>query len=98
MGIKNTTTASEAFHELQAKGFLVVTEIAVLGIGGSAKGTKFEITELPLPSAYPYVGRNLFTKWKLGEDFEILKATPHNKSGHNGKSNHNLRSPESYPT
>src|SRR4051794_12011637 len=37
-------TAARAFHDLQAKGFIVVTRIAQLGIDGAARPFEFELT------------------------------------------------------
>ena len=42
----NRETARRAFHDLQAKGFLVVTRCAALGTVGEACRHAYEITEL----------------------------------------------------
>lgn len=76
-------TASRAFHDLQAKGFIAITEIGHPGVHGSASGHRYEITELPvLPEN---VGRKLYLKWKPGFDFEVIKAKAHNPTGRNTK-------------
>lgn len=80
-------TAARAFHDLQAKGFLVVTEAARLGIGGEASSPKFEITELALPHAAGSEGRKLYRQWRQDADFPIHKARAHNPKGVNGKQN-----------
>ena len=59
-----------AFHELQAKGFIVVTELGALGVEGEARGPKFELTDIGLPNKQP---RNLFCKWSPGKDFEVAR-------------------------
>ena len=77
-------TASKAFHDLQAKGFIAVTEIGHPGVHGSASGHRYEITELPvLPEN---AGQKLYLQWKPGSDFEVIKAKAHNPTGRNGKS------------
>ena len=42
----NIKTAARGFHDLQAKGFIYVTEPARLGVGGEAKSPSFELTEI----------------------------------------------------
>jgi hypothetical protein len=78
-------TAARAFHDLQAKGFLVVTEPARLGVGGEASSPKYEITELPLPHADKAEGRKLYRDWRQGCDFAVQKAVAHNPKGINRK-------------
>ncbi|SDY75692.1 hypothetical protein [Citreimonas salinaria] len=80
MGI-GINTAARAFHELQAKGFLVVREHACLGIGGEARSPAYEITEIPLPHSDTNVGRRLYNEWRPGRDFPVLKAAAHNPNG-----------------
>ena len=80
----NMKTAARAFHDLQAKGFLVVTEAARLGIGGEAKSPSFEITELPLPHIEQRDGRKLYRQWEAGRDWPVHKAAIHNPRGRNG--------------
>jgi hypothetical protein len=80
-------TAARAFHDLQAKGFLVVAEPARLGIGGKASSPKFQLTELPMPHAEKPEGLKLYREWREGADFEVQKARAHNPKGVNGKQN-----------
>ncbi len=54
-------TAMRAFHELQAKGFILVTELGSLGVEGEARGPKYELTEIGLPNRRPTA---LFLEWK----------------------------------
>lgn len=75
--------AARAFQELQAKGFLVITEPACLGFSGSAKGPSFEVTEIAMPGRTE--GRKLFRDWRSGADFPVVVASPNNPSGANGK-------------
>lgn len=84
MGVR-PDTASRAFHDLQAKGFLVLTEHACLGVGGAAKSPSYEITEIPLPYADRREGRKLYKQWKPGSDFPVQRAAAHNPTGANGK-------------
>ena len=71
MGVSNDT-AAKAFHELQSKGFIVMTEPASLGVKGQGKCPKYEINELDLPGEPR--GRCLFSKWKKGPDLPVIKA------------------------
>jgi hypothetical protein len=82
LGVSNDT-AARAFHELQAKGFLVMTEAAVLGFSGAAKSPAYEITEIAVNPARD--GRRHYLDWRPGGDFPVRKSTPNNPSGHNGK-------------
>jgi DNA-binding transcriptional MocR family regulator len=76
-------TAANAFHHLQAKGFIVVTETAHLGFEGHGTSPAFELTELPKPpSREP---KNLFRHWKPGHDFPVRKAAIHNPAGKRSK-------------
>ncbi len=81
----NMKTAARGFHDLQAKGFLYVTEPARLGVGGDAKSPSFELTEIELPQAEKNGGRKLYKEWREGADFSIHKAAMHNPRGTNGK-------------
>ncbi|WP_306111338.1 MULTISPECIES: hypothetical protein [unclassified Roseovarius] len=77
----NPKTAARAFHDLQAKGFIVQREGASLGTDGQAKAPAFEVTEIALPGEVS--GRRLFKDWSEGHDFPIKKAPANNPSGRN---------------
>lgn len=77
-------TTSKAFQDLQAKGFIVVTEIGHPGVYGAARCHMYELTEIALP--HQREGRHLYRQWKPGYDFEVVKAKAHNPSGFNGTS------------
>ena len=74
-------TAARAFHELQAKGFIVVTQNARLGVAGQACSPCYELTELGLPHSLKPGGRALFKGWQQGADFPVHKATVNNPAG-----------------
>lgn len=76
-------TAARAFHELQAKGFLVQTEAAQLGDGGEAKSPAFEVTEIALPGQVG--GRRLYRDWQAGHDFPVKRTLANNPAGRNGR-------------
>jgi hypothetical protein len=78
-------TAARAIHDLQAKGFLVMTEKPSLGLEGAAKSPAFELTEIPLPSAGRNEGRKLYREWQRGHDFSVPKVASNNPVGRNGK-------------
>lgn len=80
-------TAARAFHDLQAKGFIVVTQPARLGVEGQATSPAFEITEIALPHGDKRDGRRLFREWHEGADYPVHKATVHNVSGSRKKHN-----------
>lgn len=84
MGVALNTAAS-AFRDLQAKGFLVQTESARLGIEGAAKSPAYEITELAMPGANHPDGRKLFLEWRAGDDFPVARALANNPAGRNGR-------------
>lgn len=79
-------TAARAFHDLQAKGFLVVKRQAQLGVKGQATAPEFELTDTAMPGegARP---RKLFDDWKTGADYPVQKAAIHNPRGIRRKQN-----------
>lgn len=83
-------TAAKAFHDLQAKGFLVLTQYGTLGSTGEAKAPTYEITEIAMPSGPNRGGRNLFSEWQEGKDFPVQKMRPNNPQGINRKSESHL--------
>lgn len=62
--------AMRAFHELQAKGFVVVTKLGALGVEGEARGPTYELTDIGLPGQR---ARLLYAQWKEGRDFEVIR-------------------------
>ena len=71
---KNQKTCMTAFQQLQAKGYIVVTKGACLGILGQGKSHHFRLTNEPTVKN----GRTIpptfdFLKWKLGHDFPVVK-------------------------
>ncbi len=78
-------TASKAFHDLQAKGFLVLTKYGTLGSTGEAKAPTYEITDIEMPHSTKRGGRRLFAEWTEGKDFPVLKMRPNNPKGMNRK-------------
>lgn len=79
-------TATNAFHDLQAKGFIAVTKPARLGLSGEAKCTSFELTELAMPNHELSHGRKLYREWRKGHDFPVHKTMANNPLGRNLKS------------
>lgn len=82
LGVSNDT-AARAFRDLQAKGYVVMTEHAVLGVEGAAKSPAFELCELALPGKQE--GRKLYLTWAPGRDYPVQSASPNNPTGRNGK-------------
>lgn len=80
MGV-SINTAARAFHALQAKGFIVITEMAHLGLSGEAKSPAYELTEIELPLKSERGGRKLYRDWREGRDFPVHKAVANNPKG-----------------
>lgn len=81
LGVK-PDTAAKAFHDLQAKGFLVLTQEARLGVAGAAKGSTYEITEIGTRAeSRP---RCLYLEWSSVREFPVRKCAIGNPSGANG--------------
>ena len=78
-------TAARGFQDLQAKGFIVVTERACLGISGMARAPAYELTELGMPACEKPGGRKLYRDWRPGHDFPVVKHSANNPEGRNGK-------------
>ncbi|MCT8330908.1 hypothetical protein N5I32_15425 [Acidimangrovimonas sediminis] len=78
-------TAARAFQELQAKGFLFLTKAARLGVGGLARCSEFELTEITMPHSEQRLGRRLYKEWKPGHDFPAHKVMANNPCGANRK-------------
>jgi len=76
-------TAARAFHALQAKGFIRVTQIGALGVEGEARGPSYELTDIAMPGEP--VGSCLFRQWKEGCDLEVIRHNANNPKGRNGK-------------
>ena len=79
----NRKTAARAFHDLQAKGFLVQTHPGCLGVGGEARSPTYEVTELAL--AGHTTGRRLYRDWVNGHDFPVKTIPSNNPGGRNGR-------------
>lgn len=90
MGV-SLNTAAKGFHDLQAKGFLIVTEMACLGFGGTARTTAYELTEISLPNSGKHDGRKLYKQWRRGRDFPVNKARANNPDGSRGNSESHLK-------
>ena len=69
-----TNSAMGAFHELQAKGFVVITQLGALGVEGEARGPTYHLTDIGLPGTPP---SKLFLEWAPDSEFEVLR---HRKS------------------
>lgn len=91
-----TNTAMRAFHDLQAKGFLVVTEMGALGLKGDARGPSYEVTEIEMPGKPRGSGRELFRQWGEGKDFPVSKHHQNNRAGRNGRKTPSSKARRSY--
>lgn len=75
-------TVMKAFHELQAKGFLVVTRLGALGVEGEARGPSYELTDIGLGRDRP---RRLYLQWDPNNEFEVARHPANNPKGLRGK-------------
>lgn len=74
--------AARGFHDLQAKGFLLLLVHGCMGADGKGTSPMYEITELAMPGNT--VGSKLFLQWKPGHDFPVRTHAPVNPKGRNG--------------
>lgn len=81
LGVK-ADTAARAFHDLQAKGFIVLTKEARLGVAGAAKCSEYEITEIALRGADR--PRALYCQWSPCAEYPIKRCPKANPEGKNG--------------
>ncbi|WP_417493036.1 hypothetical protein [Maricaulis sp.] len=86
LGIRPNAAAG-AFHELQQKGFIVVTVLGALGVTGEARGPSYELTEYRMPQTTEMTGRRLYKAWKPGADYEVARHPSNNPTGSNGNRN-----------
>lgn len=77
MGVARDT-AARAFHDLQAKGFIVVKKGASLGVSGHGKCPEYEITSIATPHKE---ASKLFLEWSKDEDFPIFAHPVKNPTG-----------------
>lgn len=76
-------TANKALHELQAKGFVVLTSLGKLGVAGKRSSPTYAVTEFPIPPEI--VPRLHYQHWKPGNDFPVQRHGTNNPNGWNGK-------------
>jgi DNA-binding transcriptional MocR family regulator len=72
-------TAAKAFHELQARGFIVPRRIGTLGTTGAGVSTAWRLTELGT-SENPRPTKE-YLRWQPGADFIVQKGKPPPKNG-----------------
>jgi DNA-binding transcriptional MocR family regulator len=65
-------TVRAAFYLLQARGFIVATQIGSLGVEGEGKATLWRLTELPAQNNHAPTRE--FLAWKPGHDFPVQKG------------------------
>lgn len=80
----NIKTAAKAFHDLQAKGFLILTEHGSMGAQGKGTPPTYEITEITMPGGDSHSGKRLYQHWQEGHDFAVRAHAPSNPTGRNG--------------
>lgn len=76
-------TANKAFHDLQAKGFIVLTDFGTLGVEGKRSSPSYAVTEYCIPPEE--APRLSFLDWKPGHDFPVQRHGTNNPNGWNGK-------------
>jgi DNA-binding transcriptional MocR family regulator len=83
----NVDTAARAFRDLQAKGFIVMTNPGCLGIAGKGISPSYELTELGTKAdSKP---RKLFKQWDPKREFPVHKLSANNPNGRNGREKNN---------
>ena len=98
MGVSKAETISAAFHDLQAKGFIIVHQEAVLGVDGKAKSFVFELTELDMPGRDESArAKKLYKSWRPGEDFTVKRGNKNNEGGKGGFQKRGTDEEESHP-
>ncbi|MGP9804502.1 hypothetical protein [Paracoccus sp. NSM] len=80
----NLKTAGRAFHDLQAKGFIVLTSFGRMGTEGKGAPPTYELTELATPGGEGHAGSKLYLHWQEGHDFPVRAHAPSNPTGRNG--------------
>lgn len=80
----NKNAAAKAFHDLQAKGFLLLTQHGRMGTEGKGAAPMYEITELALPGKDEHSGKKLYLHWEPGHDYAVRAHAPANPTGTNG--------------
>ena len=80
---RDKDAVGRAFHDLQAKGFLLLHVHGRMGVEGKGAPPMYEITELAMPGNT--VGSKLFLQWKPGNDFPVRAHASSNPNGINGK-------------
>lgn len=81
----NMKTAARAFHDLQAKGFLILTEHGRMGVEGKGAPPTYEITELASRDGDGNAGKKLYLHWQPDHDFAVRAHAAVNPTGRNGK-------------
>lgn len=76
--------AARAFHDLQAKGFIVVKQPGRMGTEGKGAAPQYEITELGMPASDTHGGCKLYLHWQKGHDFAVQTHPASNPTGRNG--------------
>lgn len=79
-------TAMAALADLQAKGWVIATEVGHLGVGGKGKTCQFRLTMLPMGSGQNYKAPTCEPKrWSTGNDFDILCYSGYLPKPRNGR-------------
>ena len=66
----SVNTAMAAFHELQSKGFIIVTRLGALGVEGEARGPTYELTDIGLPNE---LAKRSYLQWPKHGDFKVVR-------------------------
>lgn len=77
--------AARGFHDLQAKGFLILTEHGRMGVEGRGAPPTYEITELPPRGSDHSGAKRLYLHWQEGHDYAVRGHNPVNPTGRNGR-------------
>lgn len=81
-------TAMAALADLQAKGWIVATELGHLGVDGKGKTTKFRLTMMDMGSGRSREASTKEpTRWKEGADYDVKMYKPYKPKSRKGRAN-----------
>lgn len=64
--------AARAFHELQAKGFIIPKQVGALGANGYGNASVWRVTEVGTTESRTATAE--FMKWQPGQDFPVKRG------------------------
>lgn len=79
-------TVMAGLADLQAKGWIIATDLGCLGVDGKGKTAKFQLTMLPMGSGSSVKPATQEPKrWIEGQDYEVLAYKPYKPKPRKGR-------------